>query len=116
MAITVNYVKKIEYTLGEFNTVETYKNILTDTQLEQLPSVIEKDFVIVDAYCKIDSLNGTKDNLEIKLCIYKDEGKQVVIASKSYSFVPDLYSVDNFVKQGYEYLKLLPEYANAVDC
>lgn len=37
------------------------------------------------------------------------------INNMSYSFIPDLLG-DNFIKQGYEYLKTLPEFADCIDC
>lgn len=116
MAFLMNYNLKIKYTLGMYDTKEDYKDKLTEEQFNQLDD-IEKNFTIQDAYYKIDSINGTKDQIEIKVAIYKDSLKQVSYAVKAYKFTPivDEESL-NFIKQGYEYLKTLEEYADAVDC
>lgn len=39
----------------------------------------------------------------------------VCIENKSHLFTPNLEG-ENFIKQGYEYLKTLPEFAGCVDC
>lgn len=63
------------------------------------------------AYWKIDSLNGNKEGIDIKMNAYVN-GKQV--DGTSSIFVPDL-SGDNFIKQAYEHMKTLPEFADATD-
>lgn len=116
MALTINYNFKITYGLGRLGSKESYARILTSEQLGQLEESVVKEFQLENAYCKIDSLNGNKDNIEIKVGIYKNELKQISVTNKSYTFSPSLESADNFIKQGYEYLKTLEEYANALDC
>lgn len=117
MALKINYNFKIQYNLGlgGFNSKEVLANILTTDQLQQLQDSIDKDFLIENVYCKIDSINGNKNNVEIRINIYKDETKQVFISSNIYNFEPSLENVDNFIKQGYDYLKTLNEYKGAVD-
>jgi hypothetical protein len=84
---------------------------------------LEKDVVITQdgfdgllihrkAYWKIARLSGDKNEMSISLdCIVNDK----VYQQKSYVFVPSLEG-GNFIKQAYEYLKSLPEFADAVDC
>lgn len=114
MALKINYDLVVPYVLTRFDSKEIYANILTDNQIENLPFSIEKTFLIENVYCKIESLNGNKEKIDIQLEIYKDESKQTLIARKPYSFTPDLESADNFIKQGYKDLKI-NLYPNAID-
>ena len=117
MALTMDYSLKLNYTLGRHTNVENFINKLSAEQVKDFNTSIEKQFILESTYCKITLLNGNKDNLEIILSIYKDAEKQVIIENKSYFFVPNIeVGAENFIKQGYEYLKTLPEYAYAIDC
>lgn len=114
MALKMDYILKIPYTLGRFS-LESYNDILSNEQVEELKDCIVKEFIITNTYYKINKLNGNKENIEILLGIYKNETKQCCIATKQYIFVPKLESNDNFIKQGYNFLKTLDEFKNAVD-
>lgn len=70
--------------------------------------------VFNNAYFKITLINGDKNNIDIYVSCSKEKDG-LHIKMNSYSFTPNLGG-DNFIKQGYEYLKSLPEYADAVDC
>lgn len=77
--------------------------------------------IILDhAYCRIGSLSGDKNLLNITVNTYMDHdavlsGKGTVQQS-GYDFVPSVEdNAPNFIKQGYEYLKTLPEFAGATD-
>jgi len=59
-------------------------------------------------------LNGDKEKVSIQVFTYK-EANELLIESKSFSFTPNLDG-ENFIKQGYEHLKTLPEFAGAIDC
>lgn len=71
-----------------------------------------------NAYLKIVDQGGNKENINIRLAIYKDMDaclqEKDFISQEIYSFIPTLD--DNFIKQGYEYLKTLPEFADSADC
>jgi len=66
-----------------------------------------------NAYWKIVAVSGNKD--EVKISVDVSNNGQT-IGSKTYGFTP---SVDggsaNFIKQGYVYLKTLPEFSGAED-
>jgi ribosome-associated toxin RatA of RatAB toxin-antitoxin module len=64
-----------------------------------------------NAYWKIEKIQGTKLNINFDISISLNDK---LIGSKSYSFAPSMNS-DNFIKQAYEYLKTLPEFADAMD-
>ena len=117
MAININYNLKISDIVPIItNVVQTYKNILTEVQIAEMQKGIEQGFVIENAYCKIDYLGGDKDLVEIRVGIYTNSLKDKIIKSNFYTFNPELESADNFIKQGYEYLKSLEEFAGAIDC
>jgi hypothetical protein len=69
---------------------------------------------VKNAYHKVESLSGDKNSISFDLAIF-DETKKEMAALKKYSFVPSMNS-ENFVKQAYEHLKSLPEFAGATDC
>lgn len=117
MAISLNYTLKIKYSIGDFSPSDFSMGIL-DAQLNQIEHALNKDFVVPNAYHKIDSIGGDKNQIFITLGIYTDAtNNKKWLTTKTYSFVPDVSDVtDNFIKQGYEYLKTLDEFADAVDC
>lgn len=116
MALKNNYEIKVIYTLGKFASKDCFKDILTNKQIEELNNNLEKSFIVPNAYIKIEDLKGNKENIEIYVSVYKDSTKQICVATKKYSFMPVLESDDNFIKQGYIFLKSLYEYADAIDC
>ncbi|OMF38771.1 hypothetical protein BK133_00780 [Paenibacillus sp. FSL H8-0548] len=82
-----------------------------DTSFQGIP--------VVKAYARIEDFNGTKESMNIQLVFYVNEQACSTGESfkrDSYSFVPDV-SDDalNYHKQGYEHLKILPEFIEAVD-
>lgn len=72
------------------------------------------------AYARIDTISGSKDGLNITLNYYVDQqaftdGKSYV-KQEVYYFVPSVADgADNFIKQGYVYLKTLDAFATATD-
>ena len=77
----------------------------------------EEKEVYPSAYIRIENLNGDKGKCELTVCVYSDNAKEKIVARKTYNFTPSVADGStNFIQQGYEYLKTLPEYAEAVDC
>lgn len=70
---------------------------------------------VTDAYHRVDQVSGGKIRMDFILGVYQSASTLTPIESRSYSFqvLPD---GDSFIKQAYEFLKTLPEFANAVDC
>ncbi|MEK4697922.1 hypothetical protein MKX31_28740 [Bacillus sp. FSL M8-0063] len=72
------------------------------------------------AYMKITNINGNKETLDLSICFYVNyqackEGKTPVEYA-NHKFKPSVAPVsDNFLKQGYLFLKTLPEFLNALD-
>lgn len=67
-----------------------------------------------NAYCKISSFNGSKEQIIFMVSIQNKESENI-FDQQIYTFVPSM-SDSNFIAQAYEYLKSLPEFANATDC
>lgn len=67
-----------------------------------------------NAYIKVFKLIGNKERMcaDIAFCADK-EG--VPLKVQKFFFAPDL-SGSNFIKQAYEHVKTLPEFADAKDC
>lgn len=116
MALKIDYKIVIEYFSLYSSLKDKYLNILNDEQLGSMDEKITKEFVVRDAFCRIDTISGSKDNIEINLGIYKDEATDVLIERNKYHFVPDIGggSID-FIKQGYQHLKTLEEFKDAID-
>ena len=69
--------------------------------------------VFNNAYFKITSISGDKNSITIYVSCFKEKDN-LCIKTDAYSFTPTME--DNFIKQGYEYIKSLPEYTDAIDC
>lgn len=80
-------------------------------------SIGGKDIVFENCYIKIVFDNGTKNKRQITVMFYDNKENLNPIGNpKYYEFIPDVScDSDNFIKQGYEYLKTLDEYKDAVD-
>lgn len=73
------------------------------------------EVIVPDVYIKVDKIRGDKTEIIIDITYYKDSTKENVVIQKVFSFVPTLTG-DNFIIQGYDYLKTLSEFADAIDC
>ena len=79
-------------------------------------SIKKQDFsgslTLENAYFKIINVNGGKNNVVIELGVFNNE---TIVDRQYYSFAPNMQGA-NFIKQAYEHLKTLPEFAGATDC
>lgn len=83
--------------------------------------ILNNGLDVQNAYIRVDTVNGYKGDLQISVNSYVSQedfnGGQGYLEQKFYSFVPSVEdTAPNFIKQGYEYLKTLEEYVDAVDC
>jgi hypothetical protein len=78
-----------------------------------LKSNFGDDVVFNDAYIKVENMMGNKMQMRVDVSIHK-KANDIVVDRKNYLFTPDLNG-KNFIAQAYEYLKTLPDYANATD-
>lgn len=73
-----------------------------------------------NAYARIDAVSGSKDMVHMTINFYLSQnhflqGKSF-IQQVSHSFVPSVdEGSENFIKQGYEHAKTIPEFAGAID-
>lgn len=78
-------------------------------------SILGQSLRFPNAYIKLTGLVGDKNQITIHVQTNskKDDGE--ILDNKTYSFIPNLEG-KNFISQGYDYLKTLPEFADAADC
>lgn len=72
--------------------------------------------IVFETYSRITSICGNKDGITFKLEHMKYDDKTIIIDTEQYTFIPELESKNNFIKQGYLYLKSTPLYSESVDC
>lgn len=73
-----------------------------------------------NAYVRISYIYGSKTSVAIRVDVYLSQdafldNKKPLQNSKNYYFTPSLDATDNFLKQGYQYLKTLDEFKDAKD-
>lgn len=68
---------------------------------------------IEDAYIKIESVTADKEYAQANVSMNSAESSLTTSYAFPLSVADDS---ENFIRQGYEYLKTLPEFAGAVDC
>ena len=76
--------------------------------------------IVESAYMRIGMVQGNKNGLSITVDAYKDQ--QAYADGKAelhrmyYNFVPSVEEgASNFIQQGYEHLRTLPEFVDSVD-
>lgn len=67
-----------------------------------------------ETYIKVEDVGGTKENVAATAHIYKAKGGPFLFLFRT-NFTPSMEG-GNFIKQAYEHLKTLPEFAGATDC
>jgi len=80
---------------------------------------------VTDSYIRIDHIDGNKDALTIRVSAYNTvesvkylafEIKPETENDNFFGFNPSTdEGSDNFIKQGYEYLKTLSQFSSAID-
>ena len=85
------------------------------------PLVLETGITVNNCYARIDRIMGNKENMSLILNYYIGQdayqsGKIHVKQDTTLVFAVSLEDTSpNFIKQGYEHLKTLPEFENAID-
>jgi hypothetical protein len=85
-------------------------------QIKYKKEVFGQEILFEKAYVEITFISGDKYNLDIYVTIYNNQSKQDVLDKTSYRFSLDI--TDNGLnpyKQGYNYMKTLEEYKDAID-
>jgi len=70
--------------------------------------------VNLTAYVKVIGVTGNKSLVQCDIKYLKDDADGETIKSGSFEFTPSMDG-GNFIKQAYEHLKTLPEFASATD-
>lgn len=80
-----------------------------------LKKTYQRDGATVEnAYIKVGNLSGTKNRFSFTVEI-KASAESAPVMEEAHSIVPNMDG-GNFVKQAYDHLKSLPEYAGAQEC
>ena len=84
-------------------------------------SVHGVDIELDAAYIKIESVQSKKDFACLSVFYYQSQSAFIAdrpeFDSEFISFVPSVSDgAENFIKQGYEHLKTLPKFENAINC
>jgi len=69
---------------------------------------------IQNAYVRVESINATKQQMTFSVSFYANKEKPFFEA-KVFSCAYEILG-ENPIKQAYEHLKTLPEFAGAIDC
>lgn len=83
--------------------------------------VNKSGITITDAYRRVYSLGGSKDQLTVTVKSYVDKNAFAnnlqEVQEDAFCFVPSVADgASDFYTQAYEYLKNLPEFSGAIDC
>jgi hypothetical protein len=79
-----------------------------------LPNNFGENSSFDNAYIRVDRVESTKFLCTASIGYYKEDGLQFLM-NTTVSFLPSLDG-GNYIKQTYEHLKTLPEFADATDC
>jgi len=82
---------------------------------------LQNGLIANNAYIRIDTVSGYKGEITISVNSYTSQqaflDQVPFLVQNFYTFVPDVSDGSlNFIKQGYEYLKTIDEYVDAIDC
>ena len=78
---------------------------------------IEKAVIYKNAYIKVLGVAGTKENLTATVGVFEAAEAVEPVLTSYQSFTPALgEGSDNFLKQSYNHLKTLSEFAGGEDC
>lgn len=79
-----------------------------------LKNNFDEDSTFANAYIKVESIIGNKNEIAAKVAWLKSADGNV-LTRKTFLFNPTLDG-QNFIAQAYLHLKSLPEFASASDC
>lgn len=75
---------------------------------------MDNGIIVENAYAKIISAGSSKESTNIRVAYYVDSTQEKSFYEHEYVFKPNMTdNGENLWKQGYEYLKTLPEFKNA---
>lgn len=75
---------------------------------------VPSTLTLEEVYLKITNVEGSKRRIIIDL---QGEYNNEIVYSNRFTLTPSITDdASNFIKQGYEYLKTLDEFKDAIDC
>lgn len=86
----------------------------------QVNVILNNGITVNNAYARINTVGGTKEYCHVSVRYYKDkqafeDGKEM-LKEDIYEFIPSVEDGSlNWIKQGYEYIKTLPQFNNVID-
>jgi len=78
-------------------------------------AITSHGFTASNAYHRVEGTQVSKDSMTFQVRSYKDNSGLPHFADASFGCAYDIAG-DNPIKQAYEHLKTLPEFASANDC
>lgn len=84
------------------------------TKTIQATNNFSESSTLVDAYIKVARVIGNKELITATTEVLSNNQEHLYY-TETYEFKPDMDG-SNFIKQAYNYLKTLPEFADATDC
>lgn len=84
------------------------------SQPMQLTDNFQRLISFDSVYIKVSTVTGNKESMTAAI-EYKDGANGPILETKNIRFPVNLDG-QNSIKQAYEYLKTLPEFANSIDC
>jgi hypothetical protein len=85
------------------------------------PIELATGITVNNCYARIDRIMGNKESMSLIINYYISQeahlsGKIHVKQDTTHVFAASIESISpNFIKQGYEYLKTIPEFVDAID-
>lgn len=80
-------------------------------------TISDKQLTFESAYYEIINVSGNKKDMHLTVVIFNSSEKNDELGTQQFIFHPsEAEGSSNIFKQGYEYLKTLPEFATAIDC
>ena len=83
-------------------------------EVKESRSGFQGELVAPTAYWKVDQVIGGKKLVKAIVHVHTEQNGKM-IACRDFEFVPSMDG-SNFIKQAYEHIKSLDEFANAEDC
>lgn len=81
---------------------------------------VDTGVTLPNAYYRISTVGGDKEKQILTLCLFSSQtayldGKDCM-EQKYHDFIPSVEEgAPNFIKQGYEYVKSLPDFSDVID-
>lgn len=108
LSITKNIILSYANSFNNLVALQKIDNTVSD--------IVNKTITVENIYAKITKIEGNNESVKITMSFFNKKDGDIIDSSIAYTFVPNVSDgATNFIKQGYEYLKTLSEYSEAID-